>query len=399
MKQIIKHVFYITVVHILIYLSMLSSAIFLHSKYFCDHNEQLVDFLSKNACTLKNGPFFSNYNNILIIFDDKTLELKNNHFVFVEKLQNVDKYKITSNTDQRILWPFKIAFKSDDITIVIDFQSNIIYYTTFFILILFIFSLIAYSVYTIIIKNKDREIHNIEVIARDNALSERTTNYLVSIMNHKINTPLKIISVKSRALISCLEASTNLTEELKDKIINDYVKLQEAVNYMFELTDKIKKYKESTKAETNIYNLVTIAKETLDILTDDDFEITINYNLKLYNIENYAINNHEFIQVILNQLKLSLHSLADQIDIKVIKNKNSNDLILIYSDNGNQLDNEFQKFIKRKISLKDLQNGKYSDVLTDTVLSVDILESVNGSLKLIKESTGNKFELRIPSIN
>ena len=67
-------------------------------------------------------------------------------------------------------------------------------------------------------------------------LSERTTSYLVNIMHHKLNTPLKVLSTKSRMLIETIVSQENIDIKIKDKSELDYLQIDKALKTIFNIS-------------------------------------------------------------------------------------------------------------------------------------------------------------------
>lgn len=274
-------------------------------------------------------------------------------------------------------------------------QPLLLHFLVLFSLITLILSSILFLYHRECLKNKDK-VRHLKISKQEYALSERTTNYLINIMHHKLNTPLKILSTKSRVLIEHI-VDSNMDLEIKERAEWDFVQIDRALKSIFTITNKLKSYNELSQNEVNMYKLFSISRETIDILKDDDFEMEIDYKSKLFEINTEYISSHEIIQIFINQLKFSLIQLADKITVKIF-NHGENHITILYSDNGNPLSNEQISLLNTMDNVLDRYNQiKYVEIF-DLILNFDIINNSFSSIRLLSSTAnGNIFEIKLPT--
>ena len=194
-------------------------------------------------------------------------------------------------------------------------------------------------------------------------MSERTTSYLVSIMHHKLNTPLKIISTKSRVLSQAI-LNSNLHDDIKRKAEKDSINIDHALTTIFEITNKLKAFKSSSQSELNIYKIFGIAIETIEILRDDEFTINVDEKTKDFEIDKFRLAPHEMIQVFINQIKFSIEEMSTEINIKMFYTDDTK-IKILFSDNGNVIEGEILDMLKNNTILEDLDYEDRDDYYTD----------------------------------
>jgi len=347
-----------------------------------------------NTILTKN--YYTN-TNIEITLKKKVYVLKNNVFVETKK-SNFKNYFFSysiPNLHATVYIGSHTLFDSDNgLQIKVDMKQahNIL----FVILVLMSSNIVFYSIfhqYILIIKLK--ALQSFKLSAQEYALSERTTSYLISIMHHKLNTPLKIISTKSRVLAQIIFES-NMNGEVKKKVEKDYINLHNALINIFEITNKLKSFKANSQKELNIYKLFGIAIETIEILRDDDFTIDVDRRTKLFEINKIKLSPHEMIQVFINQIKFSVEEMSTEINIKLF-NSNNEKIQILFSDNGNPITDEVRELVKKKATLDSLDPEDRNEYYTDLLLNLSILENSGGSLKVLSSNeNGTTYEIVIP---
>lgn len=391
-----------------IYTFILSASIILSTSfilYCCTlehfltaHYGYVIEMLKKdyknNTILTKN--YYTN-TNIEITLKKKVYVLKNNVFVETKK-SNFKNYFFSysiPNLHATVYIGSHTLFDSDNgLQIKVDMKQahNIL----FVILVLMSSNIVFYSIfhqYILIIKLK--ALQSFKLSAQEYALSERTTSYLISIMHHKLNTPLKIISTKSRVLAQIIFES-NMNGEVKKKVEKDYINLHNALINIFEITNKLKSFKANSQKELNIYKLFGIAIETIEILRDDDFTIDVDRRTKLFEINKIKLSPHEMIQVFINQIKFSVEEMSTEINIKLF-NSNNEKIQILFSDNGNPITDEVRELVKKKATLDSLDPEDRNEYYTDLLLNLSILENSGGSLKVLSSNeNGTTYEIVIP---
>lgn len=318
--------------------------------------------------------------------------------------------QIEDDNKNQLNWGFKLPIKKN-ISILIPqniilFEFNTLQigvstthtlYLTLSLMFLVIFSvLVTYAFFNLTMRNKNTKIENLTISTQEYVLSERTTSYLVSIIHHKLNTPLKVLVTKTRLLIETIATHNNIEQSLKDKAVINYVHIDSALKNIFAITNKLKSYNELSQNESNIYKLCAISKETMDILKDDEFKVEIDYKTKLYDIDKSKISSHEIIQIFINQIKFSLLQLADKVTFKIFQSSNGS-IKILYTDNGNMIEDELKRMIDSRVNVSELTNnieGAYFDLL----LNFNILNAnPHCSIKILSSNkNGNVFELTLP---
>lgn len=378
----------IVIVFAIISYCVLTTEFYIEYSNILEKNQDIQHRLTHNEHDMLDTMYF--------VHEDIEIK-KYNKFYHLSK--NRDKLLITDTSsfntflsykiDDRIVLhlPYYFAYKYDDNTeINISFDHSIdafISILTTIILLVAFFNILYYRMIKRAVENTN--ISNIS--AQEYALAERTTSYLVSIMHHKLNTPIKVLRTKTRVLSKTIEDS-DIIDNIKDIAARNYTNISDALNNISVITHKLKSFQELSKNETNIYNLFTIAKETIEILRDDVVQIKMDDKLNKFEIDKSFISSHEMTQIFINQIKFSIEQMATSISIRVF-NSDDKSLTLLFSDNGNKLDNLLVQQLKNKI---DVPNERCMDI----VLNLNILKNSGGGLRLISTNeNGNIYEIRI----
>lgn len=394
-KEFIKS----TSVIVLTFILTLMTLYYIGSGQFIkEHNIHIINTINEN---FSSDNFLKKEHNNLgkyleFNYKKKHYVLKNNNIIKTdESIHNTYIFSFKAlNNNVDIFFPYYATLKYNDFVFFLSLEH---YNETliFFGFILFLFLLIYTFMYHIILYKKLKTLHNFKISAQEYALSERTTSYLVSIMHHKFNTPLKIITTKSRVLAQTIITS-ELDETIKLKAEKDFINIDNALKTIFEITNKLKTFKSSSQSELNIYKIFEIAIETIEILRDDEFSINVDRKTKLYEIDKTRLKPHEMIQVFINQIKFSIEEMSTEINIKLFY-ADTEKIKILFSDNGNQLDDEILELFKNKKILDSLDpndNNNYFDLL----LNLNILEESGGSLKILNSNNnGTTYEIIIPT--
>lgn len=398
----IKNVFIITIMIIVLAVSNYAFLI----DNFVESHENIVheiyqDYLLNHK--LDNIYITDNYIYIIDFDKEKYFELKHNRFIEKDIDYIYDHFdtqsKIKLNNTVYIELPHHIIYKFNNIVIEINAEDTM-YLSSTLISFLIFATIIMYFIWSSAIKKKDSKINNLTISSNEYALSERTTSYFVNIMHHKLNTPLKVLATKSRMLIETIVTEkSGFNQEIIEKSEWDYLQIDNALKTIFSVTNKLKTYNELSQNESNLYKLCTIAKETIDVLKDDDFHCHIDYKAKLYDIDKSIISSHEIIQIFIHQIKFSLSQLAEKINF-TIYNNNTNSITILYTDNGNIIDNDIIKIINESVLMSDLLIKKIEGDYYDLILNFNILNSKsdNCNIRILSSNeTGNVFEIKLPT--
>lgn len=337
--------------------------------------------------------------------NDKSCVEVDNHDKLQEELHHKMLFNILvkekENIKINIMFPCHVMFKIDDMTISIDIKG-ILGVENATIILFLILTILLMVFFKLSMIKQDTQIVNLKISAQEYVLSERTISFLVSIMHHKLNTPMKVIATKTRVLAETIAAHKDKT--ISDDVIKtseqNYVQLHDAINSITKMTNKLKEYNELSQNETNVYNICMVATDTIGILKDDEFNIEIDYKTKLYDIDTDSIRSHEIIQIFINQIKFSLgQQFADNINFKIYKTSEDS-ITILYTDNGNQLEKRVLTLIKNRTDVSDLLNNEVEQDYIDLILNFNILNANKQSnIRLLSSNkNGNLFEIKLPTI-
>jgi hypothetical protein len=377
--------------------------------------EPSINLLARNYINSKNSPTlltdnFTDSQINVVIFDEeknKIFKLNNNSLIDISdsspfpKLISVPFDVYISSMTTFEMSTLATMYNVDNLKIKLDIYDKKHIAADTFIMLLITNSLISHILYfKLVARNKLILKSLIKVEQYEYALSQRTTADLVSITHHKLNTPLKVLNTKSRMLIDIIKSQDNISQKTLDKALLDYHSIESSLTTISEVTDTLKSFNDLSKHELNLYKLFNVAKETTNVLNDDEFEIILDEKTKLFNIDKSYINSHEMIQIFINQINFSLSMLADKIHIKVF-NTSNNVMILLYSDNGNiitddmidDLNTNNEIFVNADTNHK--KNTHY-----DLTLNFIILNSKDFSnIKILSSNrNGNIFEIKLPVV-
>jgi signal transduction histidine kinase len=369
------------------------------SGYFLEtHNSNTVYTIVediKDNSFLKRKYFNIDYE-IEIEYQGNFFKLENKQFVISNKpvFEPCGLTFITQNNIE-IHFPSYAEYKIDEVIIRISLEHGnhaIIIFSIIIFMVVSIYSIL----YHIMLHQKLKSLHNIKLSAQEYALSERTTSYLVSIMHHKLNTPLKILATKSRVLAQSIFDS-DLDDNIKSKAEKDYINIDNALKTIFEITSKLKTFKSATQSELNIYKIFGISIETIEILRDDEFSINVDRKTKLFEIDKNRLSPHEMIQVFINQIKFSIEEMSTEINIKMFYSDDKK-IKILFSDNGNPVDPHVIQMVKNRRTLESLDPENRDEYYSDLLLNLSILKEAGGSLKIINSNdNGTTYEIVIPT--
>jgi hypothetical protein len=369
------------------------------SGYFLEtHNSNTVYTIVediKDNSFLKRKYFNIDYE-IEIEYQGNFFKLENKQFVISNKpvFEPCGLTFITQNNIE-IHFPSYAEYKIDEVIIRISLEHGnhaIIIFSIIIFMVVSIYSIL----YHIMLHQKLKSLHNIKLSAQEYALSERTTSYLVSIMHHKLNTPLKILATKSRVLAQSIFDS-DLDDNIKSKAEKDYINIDNALKTIFEITSKLKTFKSATQSELNIYKIFGISIETIEILRDDEFSINVDRKTKLFEIDKNRLSPHEMIQVFINQIKFSIEEMSTEINIKMFYSDDKK-IKILFSDNGNPVDSHVVQMVKNRRTLESLDPENRDEYYSDLLLNLSILKEAGGSLKIINSNdNGTTYEIVIPT--
>ena len=302
-----------------------------------------------------------------------------------------------TSSNIKVVYPYHVEYMFDDVSIIFEMK----YPNQLSQQVLLIVTIIAFFInlsYTSRINIDSSKMKTLKVSVQSYALSQRTTSYLVSIIHHKLNTPLKVLTTKTRMLMQTIDTTPNMDGHRLSKAKSDYMEMHTALKTIMGVTSKLRTYNTLSQNEPNVHTLFTIANETIHILNDDDFIIDIDYQTKLYDIDRDKISSHEIIQIFINQIKFSLAQLADKIGIRIFK-ADEGSITLLYSDNGNNLDSDFMRTLSTNQTVTALSRSQMESDYFDVLLNFNILNDTSHSKITILSSNmnGNVFEIKLPT--
>lgn len=335
---------------------------------------------------------------IEIITSNDIYTLIDNRFVLTNyKIESLDFLNILISPNIFINIPNYTMYHFDNVIIRMNAQHTTFFASIFYVLLIVILVVMNFLFY-IIVKKNIISMNNLKISAQEYALSERTMSYLIGILHHKLNTPLKVLATKSRVLIETI-INNNIPEYIKEKSEWDYVQIDNSLKTIFNVTSKLKTYNALSQNELNLYKLFTISKETSDILKDDEFEIDIDYKSKMFEINKLHLTSHEIIHIFINQIKCSLVLLADKISIKVLKSDKEY-VTILYRDNGNKINKNIFDLLKKQTSIANINRSTTDVDYFDLILNFNIINSnKRSSIKILEsEDIGNTFEIKLPII-
>lgn len=368
------------------------------SQFLSIHNDGIVHTI-KNSIKDQNlllHNFYHIENKIEVTHLDKHFILEDNKFVPTKHdLFETDAFNIMIDNNVTLYFPNFVEYNFGELIIRMSIEHE---NKTILLIFFIIFTIILTStlVFHIVLQAKLKRLHDFKISAQEYALAERTTSYLVSIMHHKLNTPLKVLSTKSRVMAQAIFDS-NIDSETRAKAEDDFVKITNALKTISEITAKLRAFKTASQTELNIYKIFGTAIETIEILRDDEVEIDVDRKTKLFNIDKEKLTPHEMIQVFINQIKFSLEEMSTEINIRVFHYDNER-LKILFSDNGNIIDPKVVELIKNKKKLESLSPDDKDHYYSDLILNLNILEESGGSLKVISSNdNGTTYEIVIPT--
>lgn len=235
----------------------------------------------------------------------------------------------------------------------------------------------------------------------ENKLHYQTTLILTENLHHELNTPITVITNKSKKLqmkINSIQQGTLLRDSCNiDESVNDFNAMNTSITLIRDIMDRMKSFKHMKVYESKrtVYEVIKSSCELVKVSQPDNFEYYIDDDLKKYKSNSKNLKNGELTGILVNHIKNSIEANASSIKFKLSNlSKNKSMLSFYVADNGNgipakSIDNIFSE----NSSSKDFDRGN------GLYVNKFLIENAKGTLSLMSTSTkGTIFELSIPCI-
>jgi signal transduction histidine kinase len=353
-----------------------------------------------------------------IITSDKLADIQTitTNFKDVEKLklyQDILSYKVyekesmlPSEThfdigDTKLYINFDIVFKVDNYYICIK-SYNVFFNTLVIYLIMIIimyFLQLTYFIYSMKYVNKKDEL--IKLQGSEAKLASNNLSLLAENIHHELKTPLVVIVNKLdnvKTILNENETCKLCTMQETDKILDDISLVEMHIDVIYNLLDRMKNFKNIKRTTDNksLYEIITVAFQTLELFSKTKFEFKIDSRLRNY-IVNGKITNEDILNVFINHIKNSLEAQSTKFEVIMHKyHKNISYIQLI--DNGNGMTKDVQeKIFAPNFSTKEINNDETRGI--GLYLSKTTLQTGGGNDFLIDSSPdGTSFGINIPTL-
>lgn len=294
---------------------------------------------------------------------------------------------------------YSLSYYYIDTEEILKSYVQVIYYFTFFSLILFIVPI------GMAIRREKKDLI-IKTAGNEAILANKTMISITENIHHELNTPLEVIDNKiekiHRALgkfsnNKCMKCACISDEEAKgiNKLEEDFDFIRSSSEQIFSILEKMKGFKHLRYSNGNktLHDIV-MGSFKIASISNSNFDYFLDIKLKDYGIRG-DLKNADLLSILLNHIKNSLEANASKIFISYVSSTKDFTRIRIL-DNGIGIDFDSQKNIfeanfSTKAEIGEIRgNGMY--------LNKQIIKSCGGDVKLIESSSkGTTIELIIPS--
>jgi len=252
-------------------------------------------------------------------------------------------------------------------------------------------------------KKTNKTITELKLSTQESLMAEKSISAFSSMIHHKLNTPMKVISTSARILTEIIDNLYKLQQVVDASILakaeEKFRALDNAIKEInSKITNNLKEYENIDRTNTNIYDCCVNANTAVQLFTDDDFKLIVDYQTKKYEIDTTYVKSEVLTETFYNLIKFSLSSqLANTIYFKIFK-ASDDSISILYTDNGNILDQKKLQFINDKIYVVDMINHDFEQNFIALLATFNLLNAnVQSKLKLISSnSNGNLFLIKIP---
>lgn len=256
----------------------------------------------------------------------------------------------------------------------------------FYVFYVVIFSILSTSFITIIgiIEKKEKIRHEFEVNKGKLALQFDNLMFYIENLNHEVNSPLFILSRK----LKDIEKDSPQIDKQEFEIINNAI---EQISAVMQRTREVKRINNSSD-DKSIFDLIESTVLMISVMRAEHIICKTDPQLKNFYLDQEAISNGMFINVLTNHIKNSIEACADTLTSEFIR-FSKNKIVFVLGDNGNGISDEARKKIfDRGFSTKG------SKLTRGVGLSINrsILEGAGGYVKLTDKKPGTQFEIMVP---
>jgi signal transduction histidine kinase len=285
-----------------------------------------------------------------------------------------------------------------DLTFVVPIQPEDQRYPTYFIidiskfipnflLLLGILTLVFNAVAAItvnILLKREKTLHDIESSKDKTGLQFDNLMFYIENLNHEVNSPLFVLSRKLKDLKTKVGYECDETFEVITNSI-------EQINAVMQRTREVKRINKISDDRT-IYDLVKSTIITVKVMRSENIDIEIDKKLDKYYLDQSAVTNGTFINILTNHIKNSIEAYSSTLTstfISVYKNK----LTFTFADDGNGIPEEFKsKVFEKGFSTKGSKMQRGSGMS----INKDIIDSVGGSISINNSFEGTEIQITIP---
>lgn len=334
---------------------------------------------------------------------DKIMNIENSKNIY--DYQNILDYEIYNESNlpsYGLGFDNKIIYLNLDIGFKLNEQYFIMKKTTMTNTVLFcmLLGFIIYHVYTrytIISITRSKSGNDIIKLQGSEAiLSSKNLSLLAENIHHELKTPLIVILNKldniRTSISSCDETDTIA-------LTKDIDLIETHIDVIYNLLNRMKNFKNIKRTTENksLYEIITVAFQTLELFSKTKFKYTIDQGLRNFIVTD-KLTNEDVLNVFINHIKNSLEAYSTRLE--VIKHEyKENMLYLQLVDNGNGIPKKAQSnifvpnFSTKGVDV-DMEERGIGLYLSKTTLTAS-----GGDDFLIESSSdGTSFGINIPAL-
>jgi signal transduction histidine kinase len=314
-----------------------------------------------------------------------------------------DKMGIEIN-NTKIYYDFDVLFKRPNGNLILMKRSDILSYSA---LLYILFVMIAFNIHIRhLVKTLGNESFSNELIKLQGAeakLASKNLSLLAENIHHELKTPLVVIVNKLETIRHAMEENEecrNCEIQKTDWIIKDIDLVETHIDVIYNLLDRMKNFKNMKRTTENksMYEVITVAFQTLELFSKTKFKYKIDPRLRNYKVAD-KFTNEDMLNVFINHIKNSLE--ANTTKLEVIMHKyHKNMVYLQLIDNGSGIPEEAQdKIFIPNFSTKEINSNDDETRGIGLYLSKTTLQTCGGDDFLIESTQeGTSFGINIPAM-
>lgn len=316
---------------------------------------------------------------------------------------------LSFRTDDCVLYlNYDVLHKLDDGRMLMMYKSDILVYSAIIYTIMVMLLFHFYTRYVVGTISEDNEKSDlIKLQGAEAKLASKNLSLLAENIHHELKTPLVVIVNKLDTIKTAMEeneackACKRCEVQKTDWIIEDINLVETHIDVIYNLLDRMKNFKNMKRTTENksVYEVITVAFQTLELFSKTKFKVTIDPGLRSYMVAD-KITNEDILNVFINHIKNSLEANATKLEV-IMHKYHKNIIYLQLIDNGDGIpEYAVDKVFVPNFSTKGINSSEDDETRgIGLYLSKTTLQTCGGDDFLIETShNGTSFGINIPAL-